>query len=154
MVSVSCVGRCGKYVTQKPANVKPIDTENYNDVYTVYWNYFDNATNPYSLREVLMCGYVVVYGMDKSGNLLWYPMLTDDSIKAINYVDMHITKVYFSWSNTISDQINSIVNTSIPNKCYIRGFVELEYTQFNNCETHYIPKLVIVNAEDIYFKND
>jgi len=155
---VSCGGECGNYF-QKPANVKPIDKENYNDVYTVYWNYFDKVSlpldtePPLSYDTVLMCGYVAVYGMDKSDSLLWYPKLIDDSIKAMYYSNAE-PEVYFYGIDAISDQVKILINNSIPNKCYIKGIVEFDFIQQGACDIHSVPKLKITDIENIHFKNN
>jgi hypothetical protein len=153
VVCVGLLGGCKGYCKEEskpikiPADIKPIDTENYNDVYTVYWNYFDkNAT----YDTVLVCGYVIVYGTDKSGNLLWYPTLTDDSIKTIDYKGMNISRLELSWNDSISNQVESAINASIPNKCYIKGIVESRIAYTGKCDFrgHNIPILRITNVEE------
>jgi len=147
------IGGCGDDIIIPAHN--PIDRENYNNVYTVFWNYFDNEC----YDSVLMCGYV---GYDKYNDRVVFPVrLYDDSIKALDcttYTGGDFFKqvvVNITWADSISDQIKSIINNSIPNKCYIKGFVYHQYELFYGlCYYHHLPKLYIKNVEDIYFKND
>lgn len=45
----SCERQCKPI--NRPKDVKPIDWENYNDVYTVYWNLKRNSNDPRSSAE-------------------------------------------------------------------------------------------------------
>ena len=147
-----CIGHYGKCKPKEiPAHIKLIDTENYNDVYTVYWNYFDNCLP--NTDTVLICGYV---GVDYEEYFYPYPFLFDDPIKALNvtmwFRDIHIG---FHWNDSISNQVKSIIKASTPNKCYIKGVVDCDYGPIKDiCDYHSFPKLKIVNVEDIYFKNN
>jgi len=146
---------CGECV-KIPAH-SPIDCENYNDVFTVYWNLNDSNFS-YDCSEVLVCGYVCY---DKNNNRITSPfMLIDDSIKALNYVGNN-----YNFSNaqveiclvfdSISNQEMSILNASIPNKCYVKGLLRCSGMNDDvHCCSYCFPLIYILNVADIYFKND
>jgi len=130
----------------------PIDCENYNDVFTVFWNLNDSNFS-YDCSEVLVCGYIV---NDKY--IDDYPpfvRLLDDSIKALNcsfdiFVD-RFCKVEIACD---IDSVKSIINASVPNKCYVKGPLHGTGKIDYYCCYLGIPSITLVNVEDIYFKND
>jgi hypothetical protein len=57
---------CGKCNFKKPKGIKPIDWENYNDVYTVYWNYSESGDM--SMNQGFTGDTIKVYGWIFQGN--------------------------------------------------------------------------------------
>ena len=151
MALISCKPRrmctcCDGYSAIKVPAHNPIDCENYNDVFTVFCNINDYNLYPRNCDTVLVCGYVVSDYNDKVTS----PITLIDDYNSYPY------RVKICVYDSISDQINSIINASILNKCYIKGMLGRSFIRAFPpiCYHYYAPVIFIDNVENIYFKND
>jgi len=135
----TCIGK-------KPKNVKPIDWENYNDVFTVYWNYISS----YSKRNQADEGKTIKI----SGWRIWSRdafTLGDDAKCAENFfVPSPLESVSIDFY--YCPEVRIVLDTSdLTKKCYVTGvlsFFEIE----KSCGVIVKPEIIVYNANDIYFK--
>ena len=157
MALISCkprpIGGCGECAKIPAHNL--IDCENYNDVFTVFWNLNDNNLYPRDCSEVLVCGYV---HYEKFNNMISPFRLNDDSISYVANPYDYYSKPQVRINgacDSISDLIKPIINSSLSKKCYVKGLlVTTIINDVVNCCTYYVPIIIIFNVEDIYFQND
>ena len=136
----SCEQNCE---IKKPKGVKPIDWENYNDVYTVHWNYFKDCIEPCGDigRNIKIYGWITEYSI-YSGHLY----LRDTSPNESGVVTVEIT-------DEIEKEIYQTLYTpDWPKKCYVNGKLSLakSYPTDHCCQTR--PKIIVYSANDIYFE--
>ena len=137
-----------------PKGVQPIDWENYNDVYTVKWNYTGECSsfNTYDDNGPT----IKVYGWifhPQEANPYDFTLLSDslfvegDSYKCasvfINFYSENIEeKEHFKTRFYAADRTK---------RCYVVGKLRvLEFPDNNCCTT--APAIVSMNADDIYFE--
>jgi len=138
---------------KRPKDIKPIDWENYNDVYTVYWNYrtvnFDinNKMEQDRGKDIMIYGWVrfgdfsniYVFGLRESFNsgitcAVGVPPIQIDSI------------------NYLHEQVQAKLDTSDwTKKCFIKGKLSSISHPDNNC--NWIePHVIITDINNIYFE--
>ena len=142
LLFASCNKECKiKY----PKGVKPIDWENYNDVYTVYWNTIHLSSEPIVLQS--------------------------DTIKITGWVrlPMHNMESYFNLVDDVSQlwdlsrpvsgpniivrmqpgSLREYLDTSdLTRQCFIEGVLSFVDVPLKGCKE----TPVILNVNDIYFK--
>lgn len=150
----SSCGRCG---FKKPQGVKPIDWENYNDVYTVYWNYCDQGEDVCK-NEGFSGKTVMVYGWIFQGK---YSGTFDPKMFSLIDNEINIfsnnpngTGIYIKvFDNEVIDSLKiKFANTDITKKCYIKGELYLNCLPIGgSCVNSVEPCIIISNTDDIYF---
>ena len=123
-------GQCGEI--KKPKDLKPIDWENYNDVYTVYWNYFGYCDD----REFDTGDTVSVYGWKSNFYDLFY-------ISAVPEDNKH---------PVIGIKVSpaQIAAADLTKKCFVRGLVILPCLDDMGCSVVSVQIL----ATNIYFEEE
>ena len=148
---------CEKHCKIKyPKNIKPIDWENYNDVYTVYWNYHTVSSETNKKieqdrgKEVMIYGYIhgiqwakfsLIANKDNS-NLQVFTRLFFNPYDDDGYVNF----------DTLVHQIQTKLDTSdLTKKCFITGKLSATSLGTNYC-TWIVPTIIITDINDIYFE--
>ena len=130
-------GQCSE--VKIPKNLSPIDWDNYNEVYTVHWNYSGTCTKMNKNNDI---GKVIkVYGWieQESFRPEWFYLVDKDTNIAIH-------------SYSIADSLRDKFSTfDITKKCYITGILNIEEQPNNNC-CYASPKIVITNIDNINFE--
>jgi len=144
----ACVKDCKiKY----PKDIKPIDWKNYNDVHTVFWNYYTLCSETKENdrgKEIKVSGWV---SQGKYKSALFFV----EDVSKIN--DNNNTPLTIGNIPICSEHIElqSILDTSdLKKKCYVKGILNFDclYVMSRVCESKSRPKIYVINADDIYFK--
>ncbi|MDR1878606.1 MAG: hypothetical protein LBQ64_03460 [Bacteroidales bacterium] len=151
LIVTSCQKGCG---VRRPRNVNSIDWNNYNDVYTVYWNLSGECSKEnrrYNEDSVII---------KVSGWKAWsYDRfsLCDDPKYAnqeLGYTGASpiITVHYFGKDSLFSAKFNEKMDTSdLTKKCYITGRIFMkDLPKMFCCRT--VPQIHLNSVDDIYFK--
>lgn len=128
---------------KKPKDVKPIDWENYNSVYDVFWNFY------------LCSDDVEDWGMRESIKIYGWLHNEIDSILGRHYISRSAqpgeTGLY---ANIIpKDEVEKQALDSLlrdidyPKQCHIQGFLILN----DHSVERSFPEIIIERAEDIHF---
>ena len=128
-----------------PKDVKPIDWENYNDVYTVFWNCYSSCKeikSEYVDKTIKISGWKVqsadlfVLGDDaKCAETFFAP--APSTVIAINF--------YFPGSDAFLDTCD------LTKKCFIKGKIRLPMGKFSSgCFIE--PTVGVMDINDIYFE--
>jgi len=150
----SCKERCaGCYdcdsilVITKPADLKPIDWDGWNDAYTVWHTFHDVRENAqYSHRgDTIMC-----YGKISR-------ILTSHIYSSLIYLECKdASEPFYIYTTPLMDSIekDSLVNLldgiCCSDTCFARGVLDLSADQFTGCSVE--PSIELMSIEDIYFK--
>jgi hypothetical protein len=139
---VGCDNTCK---IKHPKNLAPIDWENYNDVYTVYWN------------TVHCCSEIINIQNDTIKISGWKPWsydffyLCDDA----KYADKNLgytaaTPIIHIICN-LPELSEKLDTSDLTKKCYIKGKICLSSETYpKGCTVE--PKIEITNIDDIYFE--
>jgi len=128
-----------------PKDVKPIDWENYNDVYTVYWNLRSSCKKIKSEcdgRTIKISGWRVwsrdsfCLGDDaKCAEIFFVP-----SPRAVVYIDFNFPEAY------------AFLDTcDLTKKCFIKGKIHLSMDELSS-RCYVEPKIEVTDINDIYFE--
>jgi hypothetical protein len=124
---------------ERPKDVKPIDWENYNDVYTVYWNYRQKCSEAKVEdvdKDIMIYGWIL-----GSFNNMYLVADKNTGTSGNPHVLLNATL-----------QVHTILETSdLTKKCFIKGKLFLRDFATNDC-CSVMPLIVILNANDIYFE--
>ena len=134
-----------------PKDIKPIDWKNYNDVHTVFWNYYTLCSETKEKdrgKEIMVSGWIS-QGTHKSALFFVEDVskINDNNNTPSAIGNIPITSRYV--------ELQSILDTSdITKKCYVRGRLDFDclYVISRVCESQSRPKINILSANDIYFK--
>jgi len=130
---------CGEI--KKPKDLKSIDWENYNDVYTVYWNYFGYCSD---IREFGRDGDIVsVYGWKSNFYDLFYISAVPENNERPNKV------IGIKWYSEAIDA--KVAAADLTKKCFVRGIVQLPCLHEMGCSVVEVV-IFITNLDDIYFE--
>ena len=147
-----------------PKGVQPIDWENYNDVYTVYWNFLKNCSEPWSNelgKDIKVCGWIFQSsdgGFSPVNTIYYFCLINKEENIFADYPDDGtgvVISVVIGRSDEDKAFIDSLKNkfatSDITKKCYIKGKLSFETSSdLRSCYKY--PQIVISNADDIYFE--
>ena len=128
-----------------PKDVKPIDWENYNDVYTVYWNCYSSCEkikSEYEGKTIKISGWKI-----QSRDAF---ALGDDAKCAENFFVPSPSAVvdidcYFPEADAFLDTCD------LTKKCFIKGKIRFDMLKYSSsCSVK--PKIEVMDINDIYFK--
>ncbi|MDR1120408.1 MAG: hypothetical protein LBM08_05780 [Dysgonamonadaceae bacterium] len=168
LFAFSCQPKCDIKI-KNPGDIKPVDWENYNDVYTVFWNYL--TTNiprgaGYPTGETIK-----VYGKIDAGTIQSSSSSTFHSFALMDeheYADndiygyLHQAYTYPAPSvrvvcYPISDELQEkFASCDLTGKCYIKGELAtaiLGSAVPDRCRFT-VPNVYLRSMDDIYFEND
>jgi len=150
--------QCGEI--KKPKDLKPIDWENYNDVYTVYWNFRTNDCSKAGPTEknVKVFGWIfqgMGEGYGPPVNPAKFALISnEEDIFWYNFSTRGGTGLYVI-ANHDKDLIDSLktkfTENDITKKCYVSGTLEFYELPTNDCCST-MPIIRIYNVDDIYFE--
>ena len=131
----------------RPKDVKPIDWENYNSVYDVFWNYY--AESHEENVKIYQDGYkdIMIYGWVRNLNY-GYINLYDFYLR--EYSNGNTCSVIIWGLDRFFDKTQIKLDTcDLTKKCFVKG--KLSY---NELQTNYCGWItpVIVDIDDIYFE--
>jgi hypothetical protein len=138
----ACEKTCG---IKRPKDVKPIDWENYNDVYTVFWNLTLSDIDKFPLHEEVMV-YGWIYNQYHDGISAKSFTLVDDKngiLDAPEYPQINI-----SGFNELQGMFDTCALTK---KCFVKGILLFNHIKYMGCSRLEI-KMEITDINDIYFK--
>lgn len=143
---------CDKFCGMKPPkDVKPIDWDNYNDVHTVFWNYYTLCSETKEKdrgKEIMVSGWIS-QGAYKSA------LFFVEDVSKTN--DNNNTPLAMGNIPIVSIDLelqNKLDTSDITKKCYVKGTLDFDclYVMSRVCESKSRPKINVLNADDIYFK--
>jgi hypothetical protein len=143
---------CPKHcLVDSPKDIKPIDWENYNDVATLFWNYYALSSETKwedENKEIMVYGWILnQLGLGVKANN--FSLLDDlDKIQ-----DPHPTRPFITIRTYQAIELQSIFDTcDLTKKCFVKG--KLNFGHINTsgvCNTTH-PEILITDINDIYFK--
>jgi hypothetical protein len=134
-----------------PKDVKPVDWENYNDVHTVFWNYYTLCSETKEEdrgKEIMVSGWIS-QGRYKGSLFFVEDMskINDDNNNPLTTGNIPIDSRYL--------ELQNILDTSdITKKCHVKGKLDFDclYIMSRVCESKSRPVINIENINDIYFE--
>lgn len=141
----------------KPANLKPIDWQGWNDAYTVGYTFYDNEENAcydYDGDTILCYGHIAQYLYDD------YPSLKPDNIYLESGhmqqgVHIDFGFLYDQNSSERDSLINLLNSSNYSDTCFVKGVFKVSYyhiiTTSKDCKYSY-PGITVCRIEDIWFK--
>ena len=143
LLFVACDKECK---IDRPKDVKPIDWENYNDVYTVYWNLVHLSSEPINLQSdtIKITGWVrlPLYSMEGYFNLV-------ENVSQAGKIPGSVSNpnIIVICPNSIREYLDTC---DLTRQCFIEGLLIFEEAPLKGCKK--VPKIVITNVNDIYLK--
>lgn len=141
------IGGCAEtcYDIEKPANLKPIDWNGWNDAYTVYYNFHDNIEDACYDHDgdTIMCyGHVPEY---------WYNSPYGDfRLEVIGCLNN--LEIQFNLHGNEIDSLHYMLNNSShSDTCFVKGVLKLDDLD-RECCIEVIPLITVNQIEDFYFK--
>jgi len=136
----------------RPKDLRPIDWENYNDVYTVYWNYRTVNFDINDKIEQDRGKNIMIYGWVHFGdfsNIHGFGLR--ESFNSGLTCNVGADVIQIDSINYLHEQLQTKLDTSDwTRKCFIKG--KLSSVEFpDNCNWRY-PKVIITDINDIYFE--
>ena len=132
-----------------PKDIKPVDWENYNDVYTVYWNYrtvYAEVKEEDQEKEIMVYGWVFPYGAIGIGGTCTNLYLISDKDSSPNQGN---PRVEISASDSIARQLHpKLVTADLTKKCFVKGKLRLYKGPYCWIKS----QIWITNSDDIYFE--
>jgi len=131
---------------EKPANIKPIDFENYNDVYTVYWNYrtYCDETDPNPGDSIKVWGWITNYSLPSTGTFFIYSQPQGDYRRRVIFVLLP--------KHVGNELAMKMVNITFPAKCFLYGEVMLPCLEEGTCRNKVTVSLYVNDVNNIYFE--
>ena len=126
-----------------PKNVKPIDWENYNDVYTVYWNCRSTCKENKTINEgktIKISGWKTTWS---DSFLLCEKIVYEKGSHPFPFIPI------LCYLPEFKDKMDTCDFTK---KCYIEGIIHLELWEERPRGCIIEPYIEITNIDNIYFK--
>ena len=140
-------GRCPE--VKIPENLSPIDWENYNDVYTVYWNCKKGIEkNSHTENIIKVTGWILQPGANihEINPARFY--LTDGPDRILFSEGLQVNIISFETAELLKIKFG---NSDLTKKCYITGNLFGLSNSSNDCS--WIDYMIeITNPDDIYFE--
>ena len=149
---------------EKPENLKPVDFENYNDVYTVYWNYIafcDETDRSWQDREFVFNLNSLSDGPNSGDSVKVWGWITDYYLPATGQLFIRSHASGGSRSKTIfvflpvpvaNELAFKMANITFPAKCFIYGEVILPCLEEGSCCHKVTVSLYVKEIDNIYFE--
>jgi len=145
---------------EKPDDVLPIDWENYNDVYTVFWNYRSKKCSAKTgvIGKIKVFGWISVLDLKENelllvSNLERVPVSNFDNVYD-SYIYENIAVLKVSINYPIVDELKAKLDTcDFTKKCFVEGNLVVEdRKEAPLCSI--VPYIFLRNINDIYFEPD
>ena len=134
-----------------PKDIKPIDWNNYNDAYTVHWNfytYYSKIKEEDEHREIMIYGWIPGH-YDISADMFY--LYTDENSSNLSK-GTSVTIRAMGWyvNQNIAPQVQTKLDTSdLTKKCFVKGRLRLFQEP---CCGWILPEIWITNSDDVYFE--
>jgi len=154
LLCCSCKEKCK---IEKPKNLKPIDWENYNDVYTVFWNCKRDCSDESIMND--MGRNIKVFGWIFHGQTLDNPrefalISNEEDIFWYNFCTRGVG-IYVKTSYHNKDLLDSLkakfATSDMTKKCYVSGMLSFDEWGGNEC-CNTEPEIWLCSIDDIYFE--
>jgi hypothetical protein len=132
---------------KNPKDVKPIDWEDYNDVYTVYWNCYsscDKIKSEYAGKIIKISGWKA-WSYDSFN-------LCDDAKYADRSLGYSAAFPFIPILCNLSEFKTKMDTNDLTKKCFIKGIIYLESSEEHPRNCIIAPYIEITNIDNIYFK--
>jgi len=147
LLFTSCEKAC---YPKHPKDLKPIDWENYNDVYTVYWNF----SYPYSElnkiplgEEIMICGWIY-HPIHSEVSAKSFILLNDSTKIFSGHQNIQISVANYSGSS----QLQRLFDTcDLTRKCFVKGKLDFSLIDAGICHNVY-PEVVLLDTNKVYFE--
>jgi len=148
---------CGKNCEVKsPKDLKPIDWENFNDVYTVFWNFFSKDYG--TCREgptgitIKVCGWIFQGSHGETIDPGMFHLIDNESnIFAPNASGGNSIYVKTFDTDLVNLLKNKFVENDVTKKCFVKGELYYFCRETAKCFSK-DPNVYIHNINDIYFE--
>ena len=152
----SCKHTCDDVV--KPANLQPINWNDWNDAYTVFYNFYDNeedACHSFDGDTILCYGHIAKYLYDD------YSSLKPDNIYLESGhmqqgVHIDFSFIYDQNSSERDSLINLLNNSTYSDTCFVKGVFSIYSNTihvFPKSCTYVHPKITVHRIENIYLND-
>ena len=144
----ACTKLCVDQV-KKPANVPAVDWEVYNDVYTVFWNYYTFCSRTKEEdrgKEIMIYGWVRYITSAKRFTLY--------EEHRVNSEDHSCPSVeILTRDDNVKKELQAILDTcDLKKKCFIKGRLGFNCLQtISICDTS-VPEILLENIDNINFE--
>ena len=137
----------------RPKDVKPIDWENYNSVYDVYWNYYaltcevNKKIDEDEGKDIMLYGWIFQGVMDYTFDGYKFILIGNEE-DIFSWNSSILSSGICVWSSGIRDSLIDKFNTNdVTKKCFVKGNLSC-YSR-----ARYIsPEIIMVDINDIYFE--
>jgi len=149
----SCKENCD---INRPKNLKPIDWENYNDPYTVYWNGLKNCSEPGfdDGTKIKVSGWIrQCANVQIPINPDLFALTEEKYMSECNGAKGTILHVRPYYSDFL-DSLKIILNTNLEKKCYINGILSYNSLYDMGPCCHVTPEIIIYSVDDIKFEEE
>jgi len=166
LIAFSCIKKCDVDI-EKPSDLKSIDWDGYNDVYTIFWNYF--TTNCHGKgyptgKTIKISGKISSfdYIRDYSTDSTYLHSFVLDDIHEYNdiFISEHLSRYNYTYPSikvfcySIADTLQkNLVSCDLTRIFYIKGELGtliLGGEEFGDC-CFSVPCVYLTNIDDIYF---
>jgi hypothetical protein len=152
---------------ERPKDLKPIDWENYNDVYTVFWNYYQRECSEMwvwddSTKTIKVSGWIVqdnwAQGTVVPGRITLFTLVNNSKdIYTISGYPQPYIAISVKDSDVAPLLFDKFTKTDITKKCYIRGSLFFKEREVSNYCLDYsgcflFLEIVLDSIDDIYFE--
>ena len=146
MLFTACERSC---LEKRPKDVKRIDWENYNDVYTAFWNTHVTCNDFYNIylnRNIMVYGWIRPQFLE-DGFTLFTGNNNDKSYPLIGqpHFDVHY---WCPMALLIREKLDSC---DLSKKCYVKGKLVNNGINLGSCCVA-IPMILIEDIDDFYFE--
>jgi hypothetical protein len=141
---------CGKKCNiDKPKHLKPIDWENYNDVYTVKWNYTGDCSVHYDKEKIIKIYGWIFQPVTVAPNDFY--LLSDSLLIETHNPKCAMVRVQ-CFNKESLELIRAKFDTSdLKKKCYVTGKLVLFNLSNNDC-CHTSPEIFVEKSDEILFE--
>ena len=160
LLLVACDKNCLN-TKEKPKNLKPIDWENYNDVNTVFWNFYGPCEDFYNMNNPEN---IMIYGWINTITKNWvyfngenYDWLASGRIELVdnpNFYNDSGSKPTGYWVDLlfpVNEFKAKLDSSDLTKKCFIKGKLRFNPLKMGFCCRNSV-EIVITDINDIYFE--
>ena len=139
------------YQIEKPANVHAVDWDNYNDVYTVFWNYYtfcSETKKEDSGKEIMISGWIrknsgSIHGISANR----FSLVEEDKVNA------ELSYPFVDILGRVGEELQTILDTcDLNKKCFIKGSLIFNCLKTVSVWDESVPEILLENTDNIYFE--
>ena len=138
---------------KKPANIPAVDWDDYNDVYTVFWNYYtlcSEAKKDDSGKDIMIIGWI--YSGDRPISTTRFSLTTEENRFEVSTYKIPIVGI--RTHGDMEKELQTKLDTcDLSKKCFIKGKLvfRCEEGPSKTCSKSK-PEIFLENIENIYFE--